>query len=74
MSELVGKIFITNDYGKFKKLKGNRTLKKNKSLENSIARSGILVPIEVNEQFEILDGQNRFEIAKKMKKDRKSVV
>lgn len=68
MSELVGKIFITNDYGKFKKLKGNRTLKKNKSLENSIARSGILVPIEVNEQFEILDGQNRFEIAKKMKK------
>ncbi len=47
MSELIGKIFITNDYGKFKKLKGNRTLKKNKSLENSIARSGILVPIEI---------------------------
>lgn len=66
MSELVGKIFVTSDYSRFKKLKGNRELRKNVSLEKSIRKSGIIIPIEVNEQFEILDGQNRFEFAKKM--------
>lgn len=64
MSELVGEIFVTSDYARFKKLKGNRELRKNISLENSIKKSGIIIPIEVNEKFEILDGQNRFEIAK----------
>lgn len=66
--ELVGKIYITDNYDKFQKLKGNRILKKNIGLEKSIAKSGILIPIEVNEHFEILDGQNRFELARKLNK------
>ncbi|EOS7807262.1 ParB N-terminal domain-containing protein, partial [Enterococcus hirae] len=65
MSEVIGKIFVTKDYAKFKKLKGNRQIKKNQNLEESIKNSGIMIPIEVNEHFEILDGQNRFELAKK---------
>ena len=65
MSEVIGKIFVTKDYAKFKKLKGNRQIKKNQNLEESIKNSGIMIPIEVNEYFEILDGQNRFELAKK---------
>lgn len=65
----MGKIYITNDYSQFKKLIGNRRVKKNISLEKSIAKIGILVPIEINEKFEILDGQNRFEIAKKLGKE-----
>lgn len=28
MSELVGEIFVTSDYARFKKLKGNRELRK----------------------------------------------
>lgn len=66
MSELVGKIYVTNEYGKFKKLKGNRQLRQNKNLQRSILKSGILIPIEINEKFEILDGQTRFELAKKL--------
>lgn len=56
MSEVIGKIFVTKDYAKFKKLKGNRQIKKNQNLEESVKNSGIMIPIEVNEHFEILDG------------------
>lgn len=62
-----GKIFETLDYQKFQVLKGNRLIKENKELEQSIRESGILVPVEVNENFEILDGQVRVKIAKKLK-------
>ncbi|EGP5243165.1 ParB N-terminal domain-containing protein [Enterococcus faecium] len=68
MSKSIGKILITNDYTRFRKLRGNRELRRNIGLDKSIKKSGILIPIEVNEHFEILDGQNRFELAKKMNK------
>lgn len=68
MSEIVGRIFITDDYSKFKKLKGNRQINRNQTLKKSIERNGIIIPIEINENFEILDGQNRYEIAKELKK------
>ena len=40
--------------------KGNRAIKEKRSLIESIEKSGILVPIDVNEKFEIIDGQTRF--------------
>lgn len=58
-----GKIYETKEYSKFKFLKGNRKVKHNKDLEASILKSGVLVPIEVNEDFEILDGQFRLKVA-----------
>ncbi|MGO3609019.1 MAG: hypothetical protein ACTIOL_04635 [Enterococcus sp.] len=65
MEKPAGKIYESTDYLKFKFLKGNRKVKQNKSLENSIIKSGILVPIEVNEGFEVLDGQFRLKVAQK---------
>ena len=63
MEEPKGKLYESLDYAKFKYLKGNRTIKENGELRKSIKQSGILVPIEVNENFEIIDGQTRFVIA-----------
>lgn len=65
MEENIGKIYETEEYGKFKFLKGNRKIKRNLGLEQSIRKNGILIPIAVNEKFELLDGQSRYEIAKK---------
>ncbi|MEI5993743.1 ParB N-terminal domain-containing protein [Candidatus Enterococcus mansonii] len=65
MGENIGKIYETEEYDKFKYLKGNRKVKRNPSLEKSILKKGMLIPIVVNENFEILDGQSRYEIAKK---------
>ncbi|MGG5342219.1 ParB N-terminal domain-containing protein [Enterococcus sp. AZ192] len=65
MGRNIGKIYETEEYDKFNYLKGNRKVKKNSSLERSILKNGMLIPIAVNENFEILDGQSRFEIAKK---------
>ena len=44
--------------------KGNRAIKEKRSLIESIEKSGILVPIDVNEKFEIIDGQTRFDSQK----------
>lgn len=60
MGKLIGKLYETKDYSKFKFLKGNRAIKEKRSLIESIEKSGILVPIDVNEKFEIIDGQTRF--------------
>lgn len=65
MAKKIGKIYETEGYSKFKFLKGNRKIKRNIGLEQSIMKNGILIPISVNEHFEILDGQNRYEIARK---------
>lgn len=68
MGKLIGKLYETKDYSKFKFLKGNRAIKEKRSLIESIEKSGILVPIDVNEKFEIIDGQTRFLIARKLNK------
>lgn len=59
------KIHKTTDYSKFKYLKGNRETNKahKASLNKSIHKNGALFSIIiVNEKFEIIDGQHRFEI------------
>lgn len=68
MGRNIGKVYETEDYDKFKYLKGNRKVKRNPSLERSILVHGMLIPISVNENMEILDGQSRYEIAKKFGK------
>lgn len=62
------KIHSTTDYGKFSYIKGNRGIKKNhlSRLRRSISEKNLLEynPIIVNENFQIIDGQHRFESAK----------
>lgn len=56
-------------YGLFKRIEGNRPLDENhiKKLMNSISEHGWYTnPILVNERFEIIDGQHRFECMKRM--------
>ena len=62
MDRVIGHIYETTDYSKFKKLKGNRDPKTAKKIVNSINEVGyVLDPILINEKDEIIDGQNRFE-------------
>lgn len=63
----VGYIFQTTDYDLFSLSKINRDVQENKRLEESIIENGLLNPIKVSENFEIIDGQHRFEICRKLK-------
>ncbi len=65
------KIEVTTDYKVFKQLKGNRLLYKphlNRLIE-AIQESNLLQynPIEVNSDFELIDGQHRLEAARFLK-------
>ena len=65
MDTTIGMIYTTNDYDKFKKLEGNRDVKGTKKIVSSINKVGyVLSPILVNENFEVVDGQNRLEALK----------
>lgn len=66
--EIINQIYQTTDYSKFKILLGNRNLDKLqvKRLKESFKRSYLTTPIIVNENFEIIDGQHRFEAAKSL--------
>lgn len=69
-SVMVNQTYQTTDYSLFKKLKGNRPLSMVhvKRLEESIKKYGMLeVDLIVNEHFETIDGQNRFQAAKNAK-------
>lgn len=60
----------TINYDLFKKLEGNRTVtqKRIESIKQSILKVGYLhSPILVNEKYEIIDGQGRFEALKSLK-------
>ena len=58
----IGEITQTNEYDLFKRLDGNRALNPAhyKRLKKSIEEESLTVPIIVNENFEIIDGQNRY--------------
>ena len=65
--KIIGEIFSTMDYDKFKRLDGNRDVKNAKKIVNSINDVGyILSPILVNEFFEVIDGQNRLDALKEL--------
>lgn len=63
-------VYESTDYDKFKRLIGNRNLKREKisKLKQSIIQYGWLRnPILVNEKFEIIDGQHRYETLKELR-------
>lgn len=66
------KIYFTNDYGRFKFLKGNRDINESKVKKiRADIESGIdflkFAPIVVNEKMEIIDGQHRYAVSRDMK-------
>jgi len=65
------KISKTKDYSKFKFLKGNRQLDRRNinTLIDSIKNNNLLScnPIIVNSKMEVIDGQHRLEVCKKLK-------
>ena len=63
-------VYSTNDYEMFSFKDGNRPIRKThlKNITDSIATRQIAVPIVVDENFEICDGQNRFLACKNLKK------
>lgn len=63
----VTSVFETSDYDKFKFMLGNRNINLSsvKKIEESISQNGFkMCPILVNEKFEIVDGQHRFNALK----------
>lgn len=62
-------VFCSEDYRKFKSLLGNRYIKESKveNIASNIQEVGWLrQPILVNENYEIIDGQHRFEALKSL--------
>ena len=66
----INQVFMTNDYSIFKNIEGNRNINKVhlKRLKASIEEKHIMVPIIVNQKYEIIDGQHRFQSAKDLRK------
>jgi hypothetical protein len=67
-SEQVGVYYETTNYDRFKTIEGNRdvNLRNVKRIIGNIEKVGALkVPILVNENYEIIDGQHRFEAFKR---------
>ena len=69
--EVVGVVYRTRDYSKFKFSKNNRNLNVSQvaRLVKSMAEKVITTIITVNDNMEIKDGQHRFESLKQLKKD-----
>jgi hypothetical protein len=68
----VNTVLKTNDYSKFQTKQGNRSLNELhlKRLKNSVELNDLLHanPILVNENFEIIDGQHRFNVCRELNK------
>ena len=58
----------TTDYNKFRKLNGNRPVRPNhvKRIVESMQKQLLPTFIEVNEHYEIIDGQHRIEALKEL--------
>lgn len=61
-------VFKTSDYGIFKFMKGNRRINNRNyaKLVSSMKEKQLMIPICVNEEFEIIDGQHRFKAASEL--------
>lgn len=66
--KIISTVFSTRDYHIFKTLDGNRDVNPLhiKRLKDSISKKYLINPIIVNEKYEIIDGQHRFEAAKEL--------
>ena len=59
--KIIGNVYETFDYGRFRILLGNRNIPSIEKISKSIDDVGCLViPIIVNEKYEIIDGQTRY--------------
>lgn len=62
--EIIGNVYRTTDYSKFKRLEGNRAVLTTRvtKIMKSIKKNGyIFNPIIVNENYQVIDGQGRLE-------------
>lgn len=68
--KVINQVYTTTDYSHFKSLNGNRNVNKLhvRRLRESFKNSYLLSPIIVNENYEIIDGQHRYEAAKELQK------
>ena len=68
-SKVNSEVMYSSDYEKFSILEQNRVVNDNhvSELVVSIQNSGQLTPIIINEKFEIIDGQHRFDACKILK-------
>lgn len=69
MKQVIGKVYLTDDFEKFKVLDGNRNVTdgRKKMLIKSIDENGYITnPIIVNENYEVIDGQGRLESCKEL--------
>jgi hypothetical protein len=59
-------IYVTKDYGMFKTVKGNRAIDKAHvaKLKKEIQKKDLDLPIYVNENDEVVDGQHTFKHVK----------
>lgn len=66
--KVINQVLQTTDYNLFKKLDGNRRLNKAhvKRLLDSFRKEKLQCPIVVNQNYEIIDGQHRFESSKEL--------
>ena len=69
MSAISGQVHTTNDYFLFKSIDGNRNkcLPHINRLKKSMESSYLFTVIIVNENYEIIDGQHRFDVIEEMK-------
>lgn len=61
-------MYVTRDYDKFKLIKGNRVLNRTKYLQllKSMEIEQLKIPITVNDKFEIIDGQHRYNACREL--------
>lgn len=59
----VNKILQTKDYSIFKRINGNRNVDKNhvKNIRESMKEQDLMIPIIINSEFEVIDGQHRLQ-------------
>jgi hypothetical protein len=69
-------VYETDDYDTFHELEHNRdaTKKRVEKIKKSFLEGEVLNPIIVNEKFEIIDGQGRFEALKQLERSVKFIV
>lgn len=67
MKESTIKVYETKNYDMFRQMLGNRDIKGESKIVESIKRVGLVHnPIIVNEKYEVIDGQNRLEALRQL--------
>lgn len=66
--KVVNHVNTTNDYSVFNKIEGNRVVNKLhvERLKTSFSKNYLMSPIIVNQKYQIIDGQHRFNAAKEL--------